>query len=59
MGNYNETWPEVFGFNFFEGDLKPITGSTRKVRMVRDTLCVLKLNRSYALFHEFLQIASI
>ena len=24
-GHYNETWPEVFGFNLLEGDLKPIT----------------------------------
>ena len=24
-GHYNETWPEVFGFNLLEGDWKPIT----------------------------------
>ena len=24
-GCYNETWPEAFGFNLLEGDLKPIT----------------------------------
>ena len=24
-GHYNETWPEAFGFNLLEGDLKPIT----------------------------------
>ena len=23
-GHYNETWPEAFGFNLLEGDLKPI-----------------------------------
>ena len=24
-GHYNETWPDAFGFNLLEGDLKPIT----------------------------------
>ena len=24
-GHYNEMWPEAFGFNLLEGDLKPVT----------------------------------
>ena len=27
-GHYNETWPEAFGCNLFEGDLKPIAPLT-------------------------------
>ena len=26
-GHYNDTWPEAFGFNLLEGDLKPVTAA--------------------------------
>ena len=37
-GHYNETWPEAFGFNLLEGDLKPVTDTCMPRPAQRDGL---------------------